>query len=483
MIRKTASLMIAAVLAGQYALAQNSETVSEQGDHLAVTIYNESLAMVREKRQIPLQAGINRIALRDVSANIMPETASIVASNGAPLQLLEQNFDFDLLTEASLLNKYVGKKVTAIRTNRATGEETREEATILAYNDSVVLQYADRIETRIAPDVRLSFADVPGNLRDRPTLLVDLNAAQEGEQEVDISYLTSGLSWKADYVATLANDEKSLNLAGWVTLTNQSGTTYNDAQLQLVAGDVNMAPPEYNRKGGVGYAVAPMALEAAPAMQQEELFEYHLYTLPRSTTIANNQNKQVALLSAANVPVEKEYRLQGADYWYYNSFENESPELGDKRKVDVFMQFDNKEESQLGLPLPKGIVRVYKNDRNDRAQFIGEDRVDHTAKNDTVRLKLGSAFDITGTWKHLDGKIIDGKISRKRTYEGSYSIELANAKQEEVVVKVVEPIPGSWEIVEESHAHNKASAYLAEWRVPVPAEGKTTLTYKVKITY
>ena len=458
------------------------ETVSDTREQIALTIYNTSQAMVREKRLIPLKAGINRIALRDVSANIMAETVSIVASDGAPLQLLEQNFDFDLLSENALLNKYVGKPVTAIRTNPATGEETREIATILANNNGVILQYADRIETRIAYDVRLAFADVPGNLRDRPTLLVDLNAAQDGEQGIDISYLTSGLSWKADYVATLANDEKSLNLAGWVTLTNQSGTTYANAQLQLIAGDVNVAQPPYRNSYDMGVGAAPV-YEAAPMMQQEELFEYHLYTLPRSTTIAHNQNKQVALLSAANVPVEKEYRLQGADYWYWQSMKNDSPELGDKRKVDVFMQFDNTEESQLGLPLPKGVMRVYKNDRNGRAQFIGEDNIDHTAKNDSVRLKLGSAFDITGTWKHLDSQYIDSADSRKNTYKGSYSIELSNGKAEEVVVKIVEPIPGSWEIIAESHAHHKASASLAEWRIPVPAEGKTTLTYSVKITY
>lgn len=480
MTRKTAAALIALALT-QNTLAQE-ETASTTRDNLAITIYNDSLAMVRESRTIPLKEGTNRIALRDVSARIIPETAILATGGDNPVQLLEQNFNYDLLNEQALLDKYVGKKVTTIRTNSATGEETREEATVLSNNNGVILKYADRIESGLPAGVRLAFADVPANLRDRPTLLIDLLAAKAGDQSVNLSYLTQGLSWKADYVATLGADEKSLALAGWVTLQNQSGTAYENTTLQLVAGDVNRVREYMN--DDVMFRAQPAAapmVEAAP-MQQEELFEYHLYTLGRPTTLANNQRKQVALLSAADVPVQKEYRLQGADHWYWNSFENEAPELGDKRKVDIYMQFDNKEDAKLGMPLPKGTVRVYKNDSDGRAQFIGEDRIDHTAKNDTVRLKLGSVFDVSGTWKHLSAKQTDGKISRTRTYEGQYEIELSNAKKEDVTVKVVEPIPGNWSITEESHPHNKAAAHLAEWNIPVPADSKVKLTYSIKTT-
>lgn len=481
MTRTTSAALIALALA-QNAFAQE-ETVSNTRDQLAITIYNESLAMVRENRTIPLKEGTNRIALRDVSARIMPETAILAATGENAVQLLEQNFDYDLLNEQALLDKYVGKKVIAIRTNGATGEETREEATVLSNNNGVILQYADRIESGLPSGVRLAFADVPANLRDRPTLLIDLLAAKAGEHSVNLSYLTQGLSWKADYVATLGADEKTLALAGWVTLQNQSGTAYENATLQLVAGNVNRVREYMN--DGVMFraqsAAAPM-MEAAP-MQQEELFEYHLYTLSRPTTIANNQRKQVALLSAADVPVQKEYRLQGADHWYWSGFEGESPELGDKRKVDIYMQFDNKENAKLGMPLPKGTVRVYKSDSEGRSQFIGEDAIDHTAKNDTVRLKLGSAFDVNGTWKQLSAKQTDGKISRTTTYEGSYEIELSNAKKEDIIVKVVEPIPGNWSITQESHQHEKADAHLAQWHIPVPADSKVKLTYSIKTTY
>ena len=487
MPRKTTIAATLALVVSHAAFADITETVSEGKDReaVAVTIYNENLALVREARKLPLNAGANRIALRDVSARIMPETASLAARSGAALQLLEQNFDYDLLSAQSLLGKYVGKRVTTIRTNPANGEETREEATVLANNDGVVLQYADRIETGLPANVRLAYGDVPANLRDRPTLTVDLQSGQAGEQTVDLAYLTGGFSWQADYVASLASDEKTVNLAGWVTLDNQSGTSYDNATLQLVAGDVSRVRPDFD---SMALRAAPVAaMEAAAPMAEESLFEYHLYTLNRPTTLKNNQKKQVALLSAASVPVNKEYRLQGENYTYYNSLRGESPELGDKRKVDVFVEFKNEEKGQLGIPLPKGIVRVYKNDSDNRAQFIGEDRIDHTAKNDTVRLKLGSAFDVTGVWKSVSVKNLDsgklGKLIDGEQFEATYSIELSNAKKEDVTVKVVEPLPGDWNITAETFKHEKVGADLAQWQVPVPADGKVELKYTVRIKF
>jgi hypothetical protein len=312
---------------------------------------------------------------------------------------------------------------------------------------------------------------VPQTLRDRPTLVVDMDSDRAGSQRVELSYLTGGLSWQADYVATLASDEKTLNLAGWVTLTNQSGAAYENAKLQLVAGDVNRVrenPPAMEQE-----RFAPMAAALAKKpMTQENLFEYHLYTLGQPTTLRDQQTKQVALLSAARVPVQKEYRLQGADYWYES--EGSTPEGGDKRSVEVFMRFENK-GGDLGLPLPRGTARVYKSDSSGHPQFIGEDRIDHTPKNETVRLKLGKAFDITGKWKRTDFS----RISR-HVVEQSIAIELANAKDEPVTVRVVEPISGDWEILTESLPHLKSSAKSALWDVPVPAGGKTTLTYRVR---
>lgn len=460
-------------------ISKIDETTSQASDRqaVAVTIYNGSLALVREERKITMQQGVNRIAMREVAAQIMPETVSLRSTSGGALTLLEQNFDFDLLSASSLLDKYVGRKVNVIHSHPTTGEPRREAAIVLANNDGKpVLQFADRIETGLPASSHLAFDTVPAQLRDRPTLSVALHSAEGGAQTVDLSYLTHGMDWKADYVATLAADENSLNLAGWVTLTNQSGARFENAKLQLVAGDVARAMPQAMDARQFKHAVAAAA-PMAEAMEQEELFEYHLYTLPRPTTIAQNQTKQVALLSAGNVPVRKEYRLQGAAHWYHQLTRGQSAELGDKRKVDVFVEFDNK-DGELGMPLPKGIVRVYKADSQQRAQFIGEDHIDHTAKNEKVRLKLGSAFDLNGTWKNTAVE----KIS-DRVYEMEFEIELRNAKEVPATIKVVEPIPGQWTVLQESHPHTKPSANLAQWLVEVPADGKTDLRYKVRVQY
>jgi hypothetical protein len=447
-----------------------AETASraEDREEVAVTIYNDSLALVKEVRRIPFERGANSIALRDVSAKMRPETASLRALGGGSLRLIEQNFDFDLLTPQKLLEKYVGRSVTVIKTNPATGAETREPAEVLATNGGVVLKYADRIESGVPG--RIAYGAIPPNLRDRPTLVVQLESATAGRQAAELSYLAGGLSWRADYVAELAGDESKLDLAGWVTLTNQSGASYENAKLQLVAGDVNRVRDETRSQ-----QFAAKAAPAAPGaeMAREQLFEYHLYSLNRPTTILDNQTKQVALLSAAAVPVRKEYRLAGQD-WYYRG---QHADLGRQHKVAVFVEFDNK-GGELGVPLPKGIVRVYKKDSRGNALFIGEDRIDHTAKNEVVRLKLGDAFDLKAARKQTSfRKIAD------RVYESAFSIELANAKDIAVAVKVVEPVPGDWEMVSESQKHAKGDAHSAVWLVTVPAGSKATLDYTVRMRW
>jgi hypothetical protein len=465
-----ASALLLGVLPWLTFPANADERISgaDSRSEVAVAIYNDSLALIKETRRLDLERGVNDIALRDVSAKMRPETASLRALTGAPLRLIEQNFDFDLLTPEKLLEKYVGQNVDVVRTNPATGAETRETAQVLATNDGVVLKFADRIETGVPG--RLTFPGVPANLRDRPTLVVKLESASAGRQTAELSYLSGGLSWKADYVAELGADETKLDLAGWVTLTNQSGTAFENARLQLVAGDVNRVQEDF--------APRPMAkamVAAAPMreMAREEVFDYHLYTLGRPTTIRDNQTKQVALLSATAVPVKKEYLLTG-ESWYYQA---QATDLGRKQKIAVFLEFDNA-GGDLGKPLPKGVVRVYKKDSKGNAIFIGEDGIDHTAKNDKVRLKMGNAFDVTANRKQTDFKVIAGRPNP--VYETSWRIEFNNAKDQAVTVKVVEPMPGDWEIVAESQRHAKGDAHSAVWQVAVPAGGKATLAYTVR---
>jgi len=479
MKHKLLNTLIAGLLAASHAswAAPRDEIVSTVSDQhgMAVTIYNDNLALVKDARRVKLARDINQLAWREVSAQMRPETAQLRnVSNPAGFRLQEQNFDFDLLTPEKLLEKYVGREVSVIRTHPTSGAETRETATVLATNGGVVLKFGDRIETGVPG--RLAFPGVPDTLRDKPTLVISLLNPTAGTQDLELSYLTGGLSWRADYVAELNAQDDQLDLNGWVTLTNQSGAAYPNARLQLVAGDLNRVRDAQPLPRGA----VTMAAKAADAaeMQQESLFEYHLYTLQRPTTLAENQTKQVALMSATRVPVKKEFLLEGANYYYSGQY----GELGQKMEVVVFVEFTNKGEG-LGIPLPRGVIRLYKKDSQGNAQFVGEDRIDHTPKNETVRLKLGDAFDLTADKKQTAFQKLAGTGRYNYVFESAYEIVLKNAKPEAVTVTVREPMPGDWTMVSESLPHTKAASGTAEWQVRVPAEGKTTLSYRVRVKY
>lgn len=494
---RTIVLILASILStGTLALEDNNtakpnlqpafdETTSSLADQqsVAVTIYNGDLALVKDTRKVQIKSGLNSLALRDVSAQIRPETA-LLRSINAPgsLIMLEQNFDFDLLTPQKLLEKYVGKTVGLVKVHPTTGAETIEQATVLSVNNGVVMKVGRRIETGQAftneKFGRIVYDNVPANLRDRPTLVTQINNKGALDQTIELSYLTGGLGWKADYVAELNDKEDKLDLSGWVTLTNTSGTNYKKAKLQLVAGDVNhvqqsLAPLVKTMR------MDDMAAQTVAPMAEESLLEYHLYTVDRLTTINDNQTKQVALLSASGVPVRKELLLKGEDYYYQGQY----GEIGTKMKVGVFVEFDNREANKLGMPLPKGILRVYKKDSVGNAQFVGEDNIDHTPKNEIVRLKLGNSFDVTADKKQTDFKVLPNPQKNHNAFESAHEITLKNAKKQKVVVIVQEPINGDWKILSESQNHNKVNSHLAEWKIEIPAESSTTLTYRALVKY
>jgi hypothetical protein len=496
-----AALLIAAGTSPQSAAAAERRSTLDDQRSVAVTIYNDELALIKDVRQVVLDAGVGRLALRDVSARMRPETAALrnVLRPGA-FDLLEQNFDFDLLTPATLLEKYVGQTVRIVKTNPRTGVETVESALVLAApqgvgaqvfaapqgvgpqmfaaTQGVVLKIGDRIETG-APG-RIVFDGVPATLRDRPTLVAELNNRQAGMQTVELTYLTGGLSWQADYVAELGADDASLDLNGWVTLTNRSGTAYRNAKLQLMAGEVNRARPDLRpMPDPAAMTRAMIAQVPAAPMKQESFFEYHLYTLGRPTTLADNQTKQVALLNAAQVPVRKELVLNGSDTYYRSSV----GDIGQKLKTGVYVEFANREGARLGQPLPKGVVRVYKRDSAGNAQFVGEDHIDHTPKNEKVRLRLGEAFDVTADKKQTDFKRREQPNPASYVFESAYEVVVRNAKSEAVSVTVREPVPGDWTMLEESKPHAKVASGTAEWHVDVPAGGATTLRYRVLVRY
>ena len=468
-----AALLLAAVPAQ----AEQDEVASTARDQkgLSLTIYNNDLALIKDRREITLPAGKSTLAFREVSGRIRPESALLCGG----LDILEQNFEYDLLTPESLLSKYVGREVSMIQRHPTTGEELppRQALVLSAGPNGVVLKVGDRIETGISG--RLVYPDVPPNLRDRPTLTMSVLSEQPGAREVELSYLSNGLTWQADYVAELGSDESQLNLKGWVSLTNESGASYTNAQLQLVAGKVHVV--EDMRQRTMEMALETRAMTAAPkqAMTEEAMFEYHLYTLERPTTILENQKKQVALLQADEVKSKKEFILRGSDYYYRGQADN----LGERLDVGVELEVKNEKEHGLGMPIPAGVVRVYKKDSKGFLQFVGEDRIEHTPDKEIMRLRLGTAFDVTAEKKQTNFRKISGMGPYNYNYESSYQVTIKNAKDEAVQVKVLEPIPGDWKIVSESAAHTKESAHSASWLIDVPAKGSNTLTYTAEVRF
>ena len=472
-MKKTLLLAAALLCWGSSVPAGDEIAVSAQEQQsVSVTIYNKDLALIKDRRVITLPQGVHTLAFREVSAQIKPETALM---HGQDLAVLEQNFEYDLLTPQSLLRKYVGREVTMSRRHPTTGEEHSVQAKVLSAGDGVVLQVGNRIETEVSG--RLIYPDVPATLRDRPTLTMQVESLSEGARDVELSYLTGGLSWQADYVAQLNATDDRLNLSGWVTLTNESGARYPQARLQLVAGDVNVVQRAMEPRAMRMEAMAAGMTPAPKTMAEESMFEYHLYTLGRPTTIGENQKKQVALLQAEAVECKKEFLLKGQEYY----FSAQAGEIGRKMKVGVFVELKNDKKSGLGQPIPGGVVRVYKKDGNGFLQFVGEDKVGHTPEKELIRLHLGDAFDVTADKNQSDFKKLKGAGVTGNVYESEYVIQLKNAKKEQVTVKVQEPIPGDWEILRESMQHVKESAHIASWMVVVPPLETATLTYRVRV--
>jgi hypothetical protein len=460
-----ASALLCAALPGSADPVERTSTLADR-ESVNVTIYNGSLALVHDRRRVALDAGTSRIAWRDVSAN-MDATSAILEDLTAPgaVSVIEQNFNFDLLRPATLLEKYVGKQVTIVHDKPIPGRPARETATILANNDGIVVQYADRIETSLDGS-HIEFPSIPPNLRDRPTLVLDIASEKAASPDLDLSYITGGLAWHADYVGVVAPSEDRMDLNGLVTLSNTTGTTFENAHVQLVAGNVN-AP----RDGQEPQLRTIAAVRVRNDVTQESYFEYHLYTLALPTTIADAQTKQVALLSARNVPIRKTLEVRGSEIYYANA----NADLGAKLPVGVYITFTNK-GGDLGIPLPGGLVRLYKNDSRGTSQFLGSDRIDHTPKNEDVRLHVGDSFDVTANKKQTNFTALGGC-----EFQSSYDVRVANAKDIDQSVDVVEPIPGEWKILAENLPHRKTSSATATWTLNVPKNSSTTLTYTADV--
>ena len=455
--------------------ASDSTTSKDQVD-LSLTVYNGNLALVRDVRQIRLQSGVGPLRFEDVASSINPATVHFRSLTApARLSVIEQNYEYDLLDPQKLLRKYVGREITLVRPESDAGSTrwVQTKALLLADNGGPVWKIGDEIVTGMAAD-SYRFPDLPENLYSRPTLIWTLDNRGTDAQRVEASYLANSMNWSSDYVLTVGRDEKSADLDGWVTLTNNSGVAYNNARLQLVAGQLHRTQPPMNMKA-MAAALNSVADEAKQQFSQEAFSEYHLYTLGRRTSIQNNESKQISLLNASSIPVEKYLLVEGQSYYYRNpqGIGNAIPQ-----PVQVYYRFKNEDKAGLGMPLPAGTIRVYQADSQGGTQFVGEDNISHTPKDETLRVHVGDAFDVICERKQMDYKRLASNL-----YELEYQISLRNHKAGPVTVEVREPVGGDWEVINSNYTPAKLDSTTIGFSIPVEKDGTATLDYRVRVKW
>ncbi len=461
-----AALLVSTLAGGVHAQAERSVGLDSQSG-LTVTIYNRDLALVSESRRIEVAAGRNRLALLGVSRRLRPET---VILSGDGLRLVEQSYEADLLSAPRLLERSLGERVWVRRVNPSDGSERYLEAVLVSIAGQPLVRLDDRLE--LVPPDELAFEPRGAGLRDQATLTAILESDAAGARELGIAYLSAGLAWQADYVARLNPAEDRLDLSGLVTLTNNSGTDYAAARLRLVAGDVNQVRPMPMPQPRAMGVQAEMAMAPAQDMVEAPIGEQHVYTLDGEIDLPQRVTKQVTLLGARGLPVVKEYRFEEL----VNAFGG-AEEIGPV-KAQVRLEIENREAAGLGRALPRGVVRVYQETGGTTPPiFIGEDGIDHTAKGEPLRLTTGRAFDVSG--KAL--RTAFERISDK-SYETAQRIELKNAKDGAVEVKVVGQMPPGWRMMEESQPHVAETANRLVWSLTVPAGGEARLDYRVRVT-
>ncbi|MDP8239063.1 MAG: DUF4139 domain-containing protein [Candidatus Hatepunaea meridiana] len=420
---------------------------------VAVTIYNDDLGLVRETREMDFPKGVGEVRFIDVAAEIIPTSVHFSSKMAA---LLEQNYEYDLVETSKLLQKYIDHEVRLI-----TDSDDEFNGTLLTASGDIVIRAKDGTIHSLSRDwvVNIQFPDLPEGLITRPTLVWMVNSPKGGKGKADISYLTEGISWKAEYVAVTDKKDKSIQLTGWVNINNKSGATYNDARIKLMAGDVQIMRDYRRPKKGRAFEMTSLSIDAAaPQFEEQPFYEYHLYTLQRPSTLRDNQVKQISLFPTADVKsVSKEYRLD----WQSN------------KKVKVTLIFMNEKKNGLGIPLPKGKVRVYKEGPDGGLEFIGEDKIDHTPQNEKVKVITGYAFDIVAEREMIDEE------RRKGATEKEFEIKLRNHKDETVMVKVVEQLRRDWTMVKATEGWKKTSAGVIEWDIKIKPEEEKVINYRV----
>lgn len=435
---------------------------SAQEQKLAVTVYNANLGVVKDQRKLDLKSGLSNISVTDVAQYIDP-TSVHIKLNG---EVIEQNYQYDLVSLDKIVQKYIDKDIQLINENN----ELIEGKLLSGGAGQVVLQKKDGglVMLPNLTKYRFSVGSLPEGLITKPTLVWLVNSKSSGKQDVEISYQTAGMNWHAEYVAVLNSNDTKIDLNSWVSVENNSGTTYKDAKLKLVAGDLNLVQNIQTRGGRMD----GMYMEKSVSQEQfgeKEFFEYHIYDLKRPTKLANNETKQISLFEAGNVGVVKKYFYKSGSNYYYNP--------SSSGKVNVIVEFENKEGNNLGVPMPKGKVRVYKSD-GESVEFIGEDMVDHTPKNEKIKLKIGDAFDIVAEEIQTENKRITDRVS-----EQAYDLKFRNRKKEDVVIEVERGLGLNWEVLSSSINYEKKDSQNITFKVPVKADGETVLKFRVRYSY
>ncbi len=441
---------------------------------VSVTVYNDGFGLVREVRDVDLGTGRVSLEFRDVSSQIEADTVHVKSlATGDPISILEQNYRYDLLSPQKLLQKYEGKKIKLYRWNDKTGKDEAYEAEVLSVNDNQpVLRVGNEITYGFP--ARFSFPGVPDSLIAQPTLVWLLDS-QAPKQPLEVTYLTQGFSWAADYVLTVGEEDasgtSSADLVGWVTLKNDTSTSYENARLKLVAGNVQRVRNELVTEAK---SAGEDEKDDRQQFAEESFFEYHLYTLDRPTSLLSNEQKQVTLLEGHGIRVHRQLIFNGASYYYRGSY----GQVVSNQKVGVFLEIANDEKNHLGIPLPKGTVRVYKADKSGSSQFIGEDAIDHTPRDEKIRVKMGESFDVVGDRTQTDFKQVSSCVD-----ESTWEIALRNHKDVADEVLVSEPVEGDWEILGSSMPYEKKDAHTFQFHAKVGARAETKITYRVRVRW
>jgi len=449
------------------AAAQAQPALSGESQGVELTVYNQDLGLVKDRRAITLVQGLNVVPFRDVAARIDPTSVHFKSlSHPQQTWVVEQNYQFDLVNQDKLLEKYLDKEIVLIRYDENGKEIERRTGVLLSQQGGrpAVVRFGEEIV--VNPPGVVVLPSLPEGLITKPTLVWTIETEKAGTHQTEVSYLTGGLNWHCDYVAVVDAEDKQMDLNGWVTLVNSSGATYKDATLKLVAGEVHRVEqpptPVYRQE-------MAMAGAAKRGFEEEAFFEYHLYTLDRPTTVRDNEQKQVMLLSAAAVPLVKKF--------IYDPGRPSPWGRGDPSKdVRVTLEFTNSEKNNMGMPLPAGKVRVYKADESGSLQFAGEDAIKHTPKDEKVELYLGNAFDLVGELRQTDHK-----QPAPRLVQDSFEVKLRNHKTEAVVIRYVHRLYGEWEVLNATHEWEKKDAFTLEFPVQVPADGETVLRFTVQM--